>query len=165
MHLTPARVSSKKSESEKMNKTTTSLWIKRLRFIIIIAIVYFGNLELQSYLGRQALAQTGLETLEFEDALRKADKQDKFVLVDISAIYCGTCRKLDQEIFSDERVKQALSEQYVFSRIEYGSELGEKMMQKYPVKGFPTLLVLDHKGKLIRKLGLTFEPEMFIAQL
>lgn len=148
-----------------MDKTNISLWMKRLRFVIIISIVYFGNVELQSYLGRQALAETGLATFEFKDALEKAGDQDKLVLVDISAIYCGTCRKLDQEIFSNELVKLALSEQYIFSRVEYKSEQGEKMMQNYPVQGFPTLLVVDNQGKLIKKLGLTFNPDSFIAQL
>jgi thioredoxin-related protein len=38
-------------------------------------------------------------------------------------------------------------------------------METYGVRGFPTLLILDADGNLVRKLSLTFDPEQFLAQL
>ena len=141
------------------------VWVSPVIFILIALVVYFGNVELQSYLGRNALQETGLTLHELPEALRIAKEQNKLVLVDMSAIWCPTCRKLDKEIFADERVKMAMAEDYVFARVEYESEAGEAFMARYNVRGFPTLLVLRTNGEKIRQLPLTFEPIEFIENI
>jgi len=140
-------------------------WRSWAGFFLILALVYFANVELQSWLGRKALANTGLEPLSLNQALQNAKKEHKLILADMSAIWCQTCRKLDNEVFSDPRVKQAIKEKYIFSRVEYESDEGEIFMKQYAVKGFPTLLILDSNGNKLKQLNLVFDPESFIAQL
>ena len=131
----------------------------------MLALIYFGNVELQSWLGRKALENTGLNPLPLQQALIEANKQGKQVLADMSAIWCPTCRKLDNNIFSKSEVQAAMHEKYIFSRVEYESAEGEAFMKKYNVKGFPTLLILDENGNKLRQLNLTFIPQEFINQL
>ena len=133
-----------------------------LPFIVFGLALYFGNVELQSYLGRQALAETGLTHLSLEQAFAKAQREEKLVLADMSAIWCPTCRKLDQQVFSNDQVKQAINEKYVFARIEYESDAGKAFMKKYNVSGFPTLLILNANGEKLVHLPLTFDPESFL---
>lgn len=140
-------------------------WISWLPYLALPILVYFGNVELQSYLGRQAIENTGLTINGFEDALALATKENKLVLADMSAVWCPTCRKLDQEVFANEQVKAAIEGKYIFSRIEYESKEGEAFMQKYQISGFPTVLIIDAKGNKLKKLPLTFSPETFISQL
>ncbi len=133
-----------------------------LAFVVFGAAIYFGNIELQSYLGRQALKKTGLESVEFEQALAQAKREDKLVLADMSAIWCPSCRRLDQKVFSDASVQATLKEHFIFSRIEYESDDGDAFMQRYDVHGFPTVLILNPDGSLRKKLPLTFDPERYV---
>lgn len=148
--------------------TTTSPPIYRrllswLPYLLIPVIAYFAHVEYNSYLGKQAIEGTGLTIHPLDKALIKADKEEKLVLADMSAIWCPTCRRLDNEVFSDESVKQVIEKNYVFSRIEYESKEGEAFMKKYQVKGFPTLLVLDSQGNKLAQLPLTFSPAEFVS--
>ena len=127
--------------------------------------VYLGNIELQSYWGRQAVRNTGLPVLTLAEAVKKAKAEDKLVLVDVSAIWCGTCRRLDNEVFSSKEVREELKRRYVFSRIEYESEEGQEFINKRNVKGFPNLWVLDSEGRDVRRLRVLFDPSEFAAQL
>lgn len=138
-------------------------WLVKLGVLIFFVVAgYYGNKAVQSHIGQQALDGTGLAVLTLDEALNKADQENKLVLADMSAIWCPTCRRLDKEVFSDESVKQVIDEQYIFARIEYESEQGKAFMQRYKVHGFPTLLVLNASGKKIRQLPLTFVPSEFV---
>lgn len=127
--------------------------------------VYFGNVELQSYWGRQAVADTGLEVHSLPDAMAKANRENKLVFVDVSAIWCGTCRRLDNEVFANEEVKSELNKRFVFSRLEYESPQGQEFIHDRNVKGFPNLWVLDSEGQNIRRLTVVFDPREFSDQL
>jgi len=153
------------NEPSHDSKSSASRWLSWLGFLAIPLALYFANVEMQSYLGRQALEDTGLEALSLDHALAKANTEGKLVLADMSAIWCPTCRKLDKEIFANESVKQALSEQFIFARVEYESDEGKAFMDKYQVQGFPTLLILDGKGDKLSQLPLTFSPDIFIGLL
>ncbi len=145
------------------SQQTKKKWVSWLPYIALPLILYFGNVELQTYLGKKALSQVDLPHLNFEEALIKAKAEDKQVLIDISAIWCPACRKLDTLVLAEESVQNAINKEFVFARIEYESDAGKSFMEKYQVNGFPTLLILDHQGKKIRKLPLTFSPEQFIS--
>ncbi len=136
-----------------------------LPYIAIPLVVYFGNVEIQSYLGNKALEEVSLPKLSLEEAMSQAKAEDKLVLADMSAIWCPACRKLDRQVLSKEAVQEAVNERYVFSRIEYESDAGKAFMEKYGVSAFPTLLVLDADGNKLSKLPLTFSPEQFIGIL
>ena len=90
-----------------------------LTLAIAITVLYFGKVEVQSYLGRKAVANTGFEAMSLEQALVAARADEKLVLADMSAIWCPSCRRLDKEVFGDPSVQQAIRAKYVFCRIEY----------------------------------------------
>lgn len=140
-------------------------WKNWVGIILLLGFAYFANVEIQSYLGRKALDATGMEVYPLDQALVKAAAENKQVLANMSAIWCPSCRKLDQTVLSDPAVHQAINRDYVFTRIEYESPEGKAFMEKYHVQGFPTLLVLDDTGRKLRQLPLTFNPREFMALL
>lgn len=147
-------------------KTT---WFRRLLPLAVFAVVavsaYFINVEVQSYLGRRALEKTRLASLPLEEALIKAKGEKKLVLVDVSAIWCPTCRQLDIEIFGREDVRRVIREKYVFTRLEYETDEGQRFLEKYRASGFPSLFLLDGEGRVIKRLSVTFDAGEFLRQL
>ena len=139
--------------------------IKWTLIVVLVFCAYLGNTYVQSYLGKQALQATGLTLNTLDQALVEAQRSNKMVLADMSAIWCPTCRKLDKLVFSDNDVQAIIEQGFVFARIEYESKQGEEFMQKYRVRGFPTLLILDSDGEKLTQLPLTFEPQEFVEIL
>ena len=136
-----------------------------LVFAIVLIAAYFINVEVQSYYGRQALEKANLQNYTLEDALKKAEAENKLVLVDVSAIWCPNCRKLDNEVFANQEVKKFVNEKFVFSRLEYESAEGTEFLEKHNATGFPNLWLLDGKGNVVKKLQITFDPTEFLKQL
>lgn len=144
-------------------KGAKALALSWLPYLLIPILAYFVNVEIQSYLGRQAQKAVDLPSLALPEAMKAAAQENKHILVDMSAIWCPTCRKLDQQIFADPRVQERIQQHYIFSRIEYETPEGKRFMEQYQISGFPTLLLLDAHGKKLRRLPLTFSVEEFLT--
>ncbi|MEZ5277142.1 MAG: thioredoxin family protein [Opitutaceae bacterium] len=145
-----------------IKKSTLYRWAA---LAVVVVGAYFIMVEVQTRLGEKALAATGLTSLPLEEALARATTDNKLVLADMSAIWCPTCRALDKTIFVDPAVKTAITEDYVFSRIEYESPEGRAFMDRYGVDRFPTLLLLHADGEIARHLPVTTDPAEFLQAL
>lgn len=131
----------------------------------VAVALYFLNVEVQSYLGRQAIEKTGLANLSFEEASLRSRSEGKLILADVSAIWCSSCRQLDRQVFANPEVKRVIEKRFIFARIEYESEEGERFVERYDVGGFPTLFLIRPDGTVAKKLQVTFSPEEFLEQL
>ena len=142
-------------------KTLTRLGITAL----VVVLAYFGNVEVQTYLGKKALTETGLEVLSLDQALVTAKAESKPILADLSAIWCPSCRTLDRKVLADPEVRRAIQQNFVFARIEYESKEGQAFQQRYGVRGFPNLLILSPDGEKLRQLPVVFDPVAFRQSL
>lgn len=139
-----------------------------LSFMMMIAFgaaFYFGIQALQNYNGKRAFANTGLVPLTLAEAKIQAAEQGKPILADLSAFWCGYCVKLDKSVFSHPKVKAFLDAHYVYARIDSESDEAASFMQRYNARGYPTLVIIQPNGSLIKKINTTFDPEAFISQL
>ncbi|MDU0355246.1 thioredoxin family protein [Paraglaciecola aquimarina] len=141
------------------------LWVNVAKILVLALIVLGVNRLVQSYLGSSAYDNTGLGDLTLSEAIDTAKSSNRLVLADMSAIWCPSCRKLDNQVLSQPDVKDVINQSYVFTRIEYDSEEGEAFMQQFDVSGFPTLLVLNAEGDKLVQLPLTFDPNKFKSLL
>jgi thiol:disulfide interchange protein len=131
----------------------------------IAAAVYFGNVAVQTHLGRRALEATGLTVHTLDEGLARARVEDKQVLAVVSAIWCPSCRTLDRQVLADPTVRALIDARYVFVRLEYASDEGKAFRERFDVTGFPRVLVLDPAGDLVRRLPVTYEADVFATHL
>jgi len=140
-------------------------WLKYAALALIPLGVYFANVEYQTWRGEAALTATALNFRSLDQALAEARATGKPVLADFSAIWCPACRAMHADVFTDPAVKAAINAGYVLSRIDYESAEAPAFMEKYGVRGFPTLLVLDGDGKLLRQVPVVLDPAAFARSL
>lgn len=123
------------------------------------------NHQVQVYFGEQALANNPLDVHSLEHALELAKRQDKKVLVNMSAIWCTACRQLDQQVFIQSDVRGFIQQHFIYARVEYESEQGKAFSVKYRVLGFPNILIIDAGGEVVAKVPMKYEPGAFLANL
>jgi thiol-disulfide isomerase/thioredoxin len=92
-----------------------------------------------------------------EEALAQAKKQDKLVFIDFWTTWCGWCKKLDHDTYTDPKIIASLNEHYVCLSIDAESKEGAPIARRYSVNGYPTLLFLTTDG-LVRERVPGYKP-------
>jgi thiol:disulfide interchange protein len=82
----------------------------------------------------------------YDTALKQAAAENKFVVIDISASWCGYCRRMAREVYPDGEFVE-FSRQQVFVRLFADTDPeGTKLAEKFRVRGFPTIVVVNSEG-------------------
>ncbi len=136
-----------------------------IALLALIALGFFGYRFVQTNMGEEALEALHFPMHTMQEGLDAASKNGKLILADYSAIWCPTCRRLDQEVFADKRVADAINENFVYVRLEYDSDAGVEFAEKHNIQGFPRIIVLDTDGAKIVEMPLIFSPEEYAKNL
>ncbi len=99
----------------------------------------------------------------FEDALRLSRKTGRPILADFTGSdWCSWCIKLDKEVFTTTEFQTWARENVVLVKLDYPrrkpqekwlKEQNDRLLKKYRVQKFPTVLVLGHDGRRLGELG------------
>ena len=127
-----------------------------------------------------ALVQAGAAELEWltdlPQAQAKAKTEKRMVLLDFTGSdWCIWCVRLKEEIFSKPEFAEYAKKNLVLAEVDFPrkkqiSEQQKKanraLADKYGIKGYPTLIILEGDGKKAGKLGyMRGGPKPFIAEL
>lgn len=89
---------------------------------------------------------------EWQSTLKSAKDQNKLILVDLYTSWCGYCKKMDREVFSDEDFREELALNYVAVKMNAESPYGYNFAQQNQVEGYPTFVVFDGTGITVGKV-------------
>lgn len=85
----------------------------------------------------------------FDAALKKSKNQGKPIMVDFYTDWCGWCKKLDKDTYSNKNVR-SLAEKFICVKIN--GDKHRNLVSKYNVTGYPSIFFLDSDGKVIKKI-------------
>lgn len=91
----------------------------------------------------------------WEEALKLAKKENKFVFLDVYGPWCGGCVNLERRVFPVKKVGDFYNKHFVCVKfnMEDGGE-GSKVGKRYDVTAYPTLIFFNPEGyELVRELG------------
>ena len=102
-------------------------------------------------------AQIQAQGIEFfhgkwKEALELAEKEDKLVFVDAYAKWCGPCKRMAKNVFTQAEVGDFYNKNFINLKLDMEESDGRTFGAKYPVSAYPTLLFLNGKGELVKKV-------------
>ena len=105
------------------------------------------------------------EHLSFKEALDKAQAENKLVFVDCYTSWCGPCRNMTEHIFPQEKVGDYFNSKFVCVKYDMEKGEGKELNKRYKANiiGFPTLLLIDKKGKVVHQMAGFQEADVLIA--
>jgi thioredoxin-related protein len=130
-----------------------------------IVILFFTSVNATEPIsGYPAEADQGINFYEgsWVEALKLAKDQNKLVFLDIYATWCGPCKKLKANTFPDEAVGNFYNTHFINLALDGEKGEGRELARKYAIKGYPTLLFVDHTGTVVVKTAGYRNPEKFL---
>ncbi|HVR38362.1 MAG TPA: thioredoxin family protein [Thermoanaerobaculia bacterium] len=134
----------------------TDLWSRASQrsipiWLIVIAVVVFGA----RIASKQIAEEPSLvKWVPIEQARARANADNKPILYDFTAAWCGPCRTLEHEVFDDPVLAKRINEEFVPVRVvDRQREDGEnapsvqELQHRYSVGAFPTVVLADASGE------------------
>ncbi len=83
----------------------------------------------------------------FNDALKQAAAQHKFLFIDAYASWCGPCKLLKATTFHNKKAAEFYNANFVSLSIDMEKGEGPQLAQAWGITAYPTLIVFAPDGK------------------
>jgi thioredoxin 1 len=100
-----------------------------------------------------------------KEALAKAKAEKKAVFFDAYAFWCGPCKNMELNVFTDQTLGNYFNEHFVSIRIDMEKGEGPDLARKFTsIDGYPSMLFLDNEGHVIKTLLGSRHTEDLLAE-
>ena len=137
---------------------------------------YISILLFALFLSFPANAQDQIKWLKFEEAIAANAQSPKMLLVDVYTDWCGWCKKMDKDTFTDPKVIAYINSNFYAVKMNaedtkrtfdfMGKEYTEATMAAaMQVRSYPNFVVIEPKLQNIAQLPGYRAPEAFLTGL
>lgn len=85
----------------------------------------------------------------WQEAVNKAKKENKIIFLDIYATWCGPCKMLKKRTFTNKDLGVFYNNNFINIALDGEKGDGAMLMEKYNLRGFPSLLFIDGNQNVI----------------
>jgi thioredoxin-related protein len=130
--------------------------MKFFSFTLLFTLLFF-----QDYFAQDTIKGNSLNwEISYKEALKKSKIEKKPILIYFKGSdWCTPCKVIDAELLRSERFKELSDKNLVLLEVDIPRQIDllpvEKMTEnytlqsKFKVKSFPTILIVDYKGKVL----------------
>ncbi len=103
-----------------------------------------------------------LENKAWKDVLALAKKQNKLIFLDAYATWCGPCKYLQSNVFTDSKVGDFYNKNFINVKIDMEAGEGPSLSEAFGVTSYPTLFFVNGNGELVHKAIGSMEVSEFL---
>lgn len=89
--------------------------------------------------------------INLAEAQKLSKKTGKPIYINISAAWCGYCKKMKKNVYSKNKVASEMNDNYIAIAIDGEKGEGIALVKKHKIKGYPTQLILDAEGNILKR--------------
>jgi len=127
---------------------------------IILGVILFGFLFSHPCFSQGIMFEQNITWGEIQD---KAKQEQKYIFVDAFATWCGPCKAMDKNVYTNENVGRVLNDKFISVKVQMDSTDKDDeearrwyadartLTAEYKVGAFPTFLFFSPDGRLIHK--------------
>ena len=135
-------------------------------FLLLTLIALFGVQVSAQDKKSSDKEQSGINFYQgsWEEVLEKSKKKEKPIFVDAYASWCGPCKWMSRNVFTDEKVGEFYNKHFINVKLDMEKGEGRTFARQYGVSAYPTLLYLNSEGKVVHKVMGAKRPDGFIQE-
>ncbi|HWA32519.1 MAG TPA: thioredoxin family protein, partial [Cyclobacteriaceae bacterium] len=100
-----------------------------------------------------------------KEAIAKAKSEGKYVFFDAYASWCGPCKAMERDVFTNKDLANYMNEKFISIRIDMEKGEGPALAKYYTsIDGYPSMLFLDNNGHVIKTLLGSRNVDDFLAE-
>lgn len=118
---------------------------------------------------------SAIEWQEFSKAIELAKKQNKIVVVDFYADWCGWCKRMDKDTYGNIDVIKYAKANLIMTKVDTESQEKTRFKDReltyqqlaagMGVRGLPTTAFFDSNGDLLTSISSYLTPDQFLPIL
>jgi thiol-disulfide isomerase/thioredoxin len=126
---------------------------------------YFSLLILLAFISGNAPAQNrsiDFEQGNFKALLAKAKKENKMIFIDCYTTWCGPCKWMAKNIFTNDSAADYYNQNFINAKIDMEKGEGIEIAKEYSVQNYPTMLYLNAEGEQMHRICGSSPTQEFI---
>ncbi|NOU59317.1 thioredoxin family protein [Marinifilum caeruleilacunae] len=105
------------------------------------------------------------EHTSWKKVLKKAKKEDKLIFVDCYTSWCGPCKMMAKDVFTQDHVADYFNSNFVNFKIDMEKGEGPTLKPGWKINAYPTFLVINSEGEVIHRVVGAFGADEFITYI
>lgn len=99
---------------------------------------------------------------DWEKVITQAKEKKQKLFLDFTTSWCGYCKLMDKDVFSQAEVAEALNKNFISVKVDGDSLTGKTLGNKYGVEGYPTFVVLSHSESVLMNVSGYMEASVLL---
>ncbi len=109
-------------------------------------------------------------SIEFEHSkwskvLKKAKKENKLIFVDCYTSWCGPCKMMAKDVFTQDHVAEYFNANFINFKIDMEKGEGPDLKPGWEINAYPTFLVINTEGEIVHRIVGAFGADEFIGYM
>ena len=105
------------------------------------------------------------EHSKWSKVLKKAKKENKLIFVDCYTSWCGPCKMMAKNIFTQNHVADYFNTNFINYKIDMEKGEGPALKPGWEINAYPTFLVINSEGEVVHRVVGAYGADEFIGYI
>lgn len=113
--------------------------------LFITTLFFFSTFFLPASPNYQSRETAGIIFFQgtWKEALKKSAVENKPIFLSLSTGWCGWCKKLKQNVFTDKKAGDYFNKNFINIELDGEHDEGQRLAHKFGVNEYPSLFIVD----------------------